>query len=64
MNHIFKPYLRKFVVVFFDNILVFNKDLSSHLSHLKVVLTVLLDNKLYAKRRVFLAVWKWSTWGI
>ena len=50
MNHIFKPYLRKFVLVFFDDILVFSKDLSSHLSHLKVVLTVLLDNKLYAKR--------------
>ena len=50
MNRIFKPYLRKFVVVFFDDILVFSKDLSSHLSHLRVVLTVLLDNKLYAKR--------------
>ena len=29
---------------------MFSKDLSSHLSHLRVVLTVLLDNKLYAKR--------------
>ena len=64
MNHIFKPYLRKFVVVFFDNILVFSMDLSSHLSHLRVVLTVLLDNKLYVERSMFLAVWKWSTWGI
>ena len=33
MNHIFKPYLRKFVFVFFDDILVFGKNLSSHLSH-------------------------------
>ena len=47
MNHIFKPYLRKFVLVFFGDILVFSKDL---LSHLRVVLTVLLENKLYAKR--------------
>ena len=29
---------------------MFSKDLSSHLSRLRVVLTVLLDNKLYAKR--------------
>ena len=64
MNQIFKPYLRKFVIVFFDDILVFSKDLSSHLSHLRVMLTVLLDNKLYAKRSVFLVVWKWSTLGI
>ena len=64
MNQIFKPYLRKFVIVFFDDILVFSKDLSSHLSHLRVMLIVLLDNKLYAKRSVFLVVWKWSTLGI
>ena len=64
MNQIFKPYLRKFVIVFFDDILVFSKDLSSHLSHLRVMLTVLLDNKLYAKRSMFLVVWKWSTLGI
>ena len=64
MNQIFKPYLRKFVLVFFDDILVFSKDLSSHLSHLRVMLIVLLDNKLYAKRSVFLVVWKWSTLGI
>ena len=56
MNQIFKPYLRKFVLVFFDDILVFSKDLSSHLSHLRVMLIVLLDNKLYAKRSVFLVV--------
>ena len=50
MNHIFKLYLRNFVLVFFDDILVFSMDFSCHLCHLRVVLTVLLDNKLYAKR--------------
>ena len=37
MNAIFRPYLRKFVLVFFDDILVFNSNFSDHLSHLKIV---------------------------
>ena len=50
MNHIFKPYLRKFVLVFFDDILVFSKSLEDHIVHLRVVLFVLLSNQLYAKK--------------
>ena len=37
MNATFRPYLRKFVLVFFDDILVFNSNFSDHLSHLKIV---------------------------
>ena len=48
MNHIFKPYLRKFVLVFFDDILVFSKSLEDHVTHLRIVLSVLLSNQLYA----------------
>ena len=50
MNEVFKPYLRKFVLVFFDHILVFSSSVEEHVSHLRVVLTVLLDNQLYAKQ--------------
>ena len=43
-------FLMKFVLVFFDDILVYSKSLADHLDHLRVVLSVLLQNQLYAKR--------------
>jgi hypothetical protein len=41
MNDLFQPYLRRFVLVFFDDILVYNRCLSDHLIHLQVVLDLL-----------------------
>lgn len=41
MNQIFRPYHRKFILVFFDNILIFSKDLYSHKHHLEVTLGIL-----------------------
>lgn len=55
MNHIFKPYLRKFVLVFFDDILIYNSDMKTHKKHVQTVLLVLRENQLFAKRSVLLA---------
>ncbi|XP_028074359.1 uncharacterized protein LOC114276745 [Camellia sinensis] len=49
MNKIFTPYLDQFVVVFIDDILVYSRSEEEHEKHLRIVLQVLRDNKLYAK---------------
>ncbi|PKA46982.1 putative mitochondrial protein [Apostasia shenzhenica] len=50
MNSIFKPYLRIFVLVFFDDILVYSRTWDEHLHHLKTVLDVLATHSLKVKR--------------
>ena len=49
MNRIFIQYLDRFVVVFIDDILIYSKTREEHEEHLRLVLTVLREQKLYAK---------------
>jgi hypothetical protein len=49
MNDIFKPYMRKFVLVFFDDILVYSRSWEDHLKHLELTLKILQQNHLFVK---------------
>nr|GEZ61671.1 putative reverse transcriptase domain-containing protein [Tanacetum cinerariifolium] len=49
MNRVCKPYLDKFVIVFIDDILIYSKDEKEHEEHLKAILELLKEEKLYTK---------------
>ncbi|XP_019170443.1 PREDICTED: uncharacterized protein LOC109166012 [Ipomoea nil] len=49
MNLVFKPLIRKTVLVFFDDILVYSPSLSQHWEHLREVLDIMKKNQLLAK---------------
>jgi hypothetical protein len=50
MNHVFRPFLHHFVLVFFDDILIYSKTWTTHLSHVDQVLHLLSQHQLFLKQ--------------
>jgi len=48
MNHVLRDCIGKYIVVYFDDILVYSQSLESYLSQLRVVLLVLWNNNMFA----------------
>lgn len=49
MNTTFVPYLRKFIIVFFYDILIYSKSFSEHLTHLNLAFQTLRDYSFFLK---------------
>ncbi|KAF8658447.1 hypothetical protein HU200_058898 [Digitaria exilis] len=50
MNAVLKPFLRRFVLVFFDDILIYSRSWAEHMQHIRAVLTALRENGLVLKQ--------------
>jgi hypothetical protein len=49
MNHIFNKQLRNYLLVFFDDILIYSKTWEDHHKHLDKILSIMEEQSLYAK---------------
>ena len=51
MNQTLRPFIGQFVVVYFDDILIFSSSLTAHAKHIRQVLSVLRPEKLFAAKQ-------------
>ena len=51
MNQSLRPFIGKFVVVYFDDILIFSSSMEEHLTHIRDVLHVLRRDQLFAAKQ-------------
>lgn len=49
MNHVFRPVLDKFAIVFINDILVYSRSSKEHAKHLRIVLQTLREHQRFAK---------------
>ena len=49
MNRLFQPHLCRYIIVFFDDILIYSRSLNDHLEHLEIVFQVLKEGEFTLK---------------
>ena len=49
INHVLRDFIGKFVVFYFDDILMYSKLLEDYIMHVRSVFSILQSQKLYAK---------------
>ena len=50
MNHIFSPYIGRFMDIYLDDISIYSNSLEEHVKHVKLVMDILKREKLYLSR--------------
>jgi hypothetical protein len=51
MNSVLQSFLRKFVMVFLDDILIYSSSMDAHLQHIRLVLDKLREHQFYLKKK-------------
>ncbi|XP_044475728.1 uncharacterized protein LOC123203433 [Mangifera indica] len=51
INEVFRAHLRQFILVFFDDILIYSRDVTAHLDHLSLALQLLSDHHLLLNKK-------------
>ena len=49
MNHFLWDFIGKFIIVYFDDIIMYSKSLEDHVMNIRSIFSVLQSQKLYAK---------------
>jgi hypothetical protein len=48
MNEVLRSFIGKFVIVYFDDILIYSKSLDKHIEHLRAIFDALREARLFA----------------